>query len=64
MTAGFSVKAPPSFARTLEALAKRHPELVELYTQALRVAAAVERALADRAAKHGIAPATAVAAPP
>ena len=35
MTAGFTVRAPPSFARTLEALAKRHPELVELYAQAL-----------------------------
>jgi mRNA-degrading endonuclease RelE of RelBE toxin-antitoxin system len=35
MTAGFKVSAPPSFGRTLESLAKRHPELVELYSQAL-----------------------------
>jgi len=37
MTAGFVVSAPRSFARTLEALAKRHPELVELYSQALAI---------------------------
>jgi mRNA-degrading endonuclease RelE of RelBE toxin-antitoxin system len=35
MTAGFRVSAPRSFARRLEALAKAHPELVELYSQAL-----------------------------
>ncbi|HVT16373.1 MAG TPA: hypothetical protein VHQ90_09380 [Thermoanaerobaculia bacterium] len=35
MTTGFKVSAPPSFARTLESLAKRHPELVELFSQAL-----------------------------
>src|SRR3954454_23065002 len=35
MTAPFSVSAPPSFARALEALAKRHPELAELYSHAL-----------------------------
>jgi mRNA-degrading endonuclease RelE of RelBE toxin-antitoxin system len=37
MTAGFLVSAPRSFARTLEVLAKRHPELVELYSQALSI---------------------------
>jgi mRNA-degrading endonuclease RelE of RelBE toxin-antitoxin system len=37
MTAGFQVLAPPSFGRALEALTKRHPELVDLYAQALSV---------------------------
>jgi mRNA-degrading endonuclease RelE of RelBE toxin-antitoxin system len=37
MTAGFAVSAPRSFARTLEGLAKHHPELAELYTQALEI---------------------------
>ena len=35
MRAGFTVSAVPSFARSLEALAKRHPELIELYSRAL-----------------------------
>ncbi len=37
MTAGFVVSAPRSFARTLAGLARRHPELVELYAQALSI---------------------------
>lgn len=37
MTAGFVVSATRSCARTLEGLAKRHPELVELYGQALAI---------------------------
>jgi len=37
MTAGFAVRALPSFARELEALARRHPELAELYVYALAV---------------------------
>jgi hypothetical protein len=35
VTTGFQVSAPPRFARTLEALVKRHPELVELFSQVL-----------------------------
>jgi mRNA-degrading endonuclease RelE of RelBE toxin-antitoxin system len=37
VTAGFKVSAPPSFARTLEALSKRHTDLVDLFSQALLV---------------------------
>jgi len=37
MTSGFVVSAPRSFARTLEVLARRHPELVDLYAQALAI---------------------------
>jgi mRNA-degrading endonuclease RelE of RelBE toxin-antitoxin system len=37
MTGGFKVSAPPSFARTLKALTRRHPELVQLYAEALAV---------------------------
>ncbi len=37
MTGAFKVSAPSSFARTLKALARRHPELVKLYAEALAV---------------------------
>lgn len=37
MRASFTVSALPSFARALEALARRHPELAELYPYALTV---------------------------
>ncbi len=37
MKVGFTVSALPSFARALEALAKRHPELADLYSYALSV---------------------------
>ena len=35
MTGGFTVTAPRSFARMLETLARRHPDLVDLYSHAL-----------------------------
>jgi mRNA-degrading endonuclease RelE of RelBE toxin-antitoxin system len=37
MKTAFTVLAPPSFARALEALARRHSDLAELYTHALSV---------------------------
>jgi plasmid maintenance system killer protein len=42
MTGGFKVSAPPSFARTLKTLARRHPEFVQLYAEALAVLVARE----------------------